>query len=206
MACVVAAVLCATVLTACGASSPPQAPGSDGTGVAGKPAGDPSVPSDIDVDFAQMMIVHTRQSVEMVALVADRSGRPEIVALAEQVGADDAATIEAMSALLTSWGEVAPDEIALTAMDHSQMDHEGIGMGFMAGITDDQVTLLSGLDGDAFDGRFLKFMLSHRGAAVAMAQSERLFGQASAAKKIAKGIEAAQRAQMGTIQDLRGAG
>lgn len=86
------------------------------------------------------------------------------------------------------------------------MDHEGIGMGFMAGITDDQVTLLSALDDDAFDGRFLKFMLSHRGAAVAMAQSERLFGQASAAKKIAKGIEAAQRAQMGTIQDLRGAG
>jgi len=206
MACVVAVVLCATVLTACGSSSPPQIEGGDGAAQPNESAGDRSGHNDIDVDFAQMMIVHTRQSVELATLAADRSERPEVLALAEEVGADDAATIEAMSALLTSWGEVAPDEIALTAMDHSQMDHEGIGMGFMAGITDDQVTLLSGLDGDAFDGRFLKFMLSHRGAAVAMAQSERLFGQASAAKKIAKGIEAAQGAQMGTIQDLRRAG
>lgn len=206
MACVVAVVLHATVLTACGSSSPPQIEGGDAAAQPNESAGDPSGHNDIDVDFAQMMIVHTRQSVELAALAADRSERPEVLALAEEVGADDAATIEAMIALLTSWGEVAPDEIALTAMDHSQMDHEGIGMGFMAGITDDQVTLLSAMDGDAFDGRFLKFMLSHRGAAVAMAQSERLFGQASAAKKIAKGIEAAQGAQMGTIQDLRGAG
>ena len=38
-----------------------------------------------------------------------------------------------MTALLESWGEDVPDEIALTEMDHSQMDHDGIGMGSWRG-------------------------------------------------------------------------
>lgn len=195
-----AAAVGVAVLAACGAGGEVDVGGPEGT------TGDPSSPNDIDVDFAQMMVVHTRQAVEMAALAADRSERPEVLALADEVAAEDAATIAAMSALLESWGEDVPDEITLAEMDHSEMDHEGIGMGFTAGITDDQVTLLSALDGEDFDGRFLKFMLSHRGAAVAMAQSERLFGQASAAKRIAKDVEADQGAQMSTIEALRGAG
>ena len=70
----------------------------------------------------------------MLALVATRTGRTDMVALAEEIAADDAANIEAMTDCSpTGMVEDVPDEITLTEMDHSAMDHEGIGMGFMAG-------------------------------------------------------------------------
>jgi uncharacterized protein (DUF305 family) len=158
--------------------------------------------NDIDVDFAQMMLVHTRQSVDLVALASERSDQPEILQLTGQLAVTDAETIEEMTGLLESWGEDVPDEIALTDMDHSQMDHAGIGMGFMAGISDDQVTLLSSLDGEPFDKKFLRFILTHRGAGVAMAQSERIYGQSGELTKMAKSIESEQADEMQTIQDL----
>jgi uncharacterized protein (DUF305 family) len=187
-----------------------------GCGVAGDEAPQSSLPqptkftaeeraghNDIDVDFAQMMLVHTRQSVELAELAQDRSDQPEVVALAGQLAGEDANTIAKMTELLESWGADVPDEIVLTDMDHSHMDHEGIGMGFMAGITDDQVTLLTSLDGAAFDKMFLKDMLIHRGAGVAMVQSERIYGQSGDANKLAKTLETSQGAEMQTIQDLR---
>jgi len=198
----VAIVLLVGALAGCG--------GGDGTASQAdqsrEPRGDPFGHNQIDIDFAQMMVVHTRQSADLVALAAERSQRADIVALAEEMAADDATTIVAMTELLESWGEEVPDEITLAEMDHTEMDHEGIGMGFMAGITDDQVTLLGALDGEAFDGRFLKFILTHRGAGVAMAQNEKLFGQAAVAIKVARTVESEQGAHMQMIQDVREAG
>lgn len=159
--------------------------------------------SAIDIDFARMMVVHTRQSIAMVALVAERSEQPGVVALAEQVEAEDAATIEEMSALLATWGEDVPDEISLTEMDHSRMDHEGIGMGFMAGIMPaEKMTLLAATQGEPFDRMFLKLMRTHHGAAIAMAQSERLYGDSADAIKIAKSVESDESEEMQTIEDL----
>ena len=197
----VAAALLVGVLTGCGAGA-----GSEPQASERASRGDPAGHNQIDIDFAQMMLVHTRQSADLVALAAERSDHADVLALAEAVAADDEATIEKMTQLLESWDEEVPDQIALTEMDHSQMDHEGIGMGFMAGISDDQVTLLSALDGESFDSKFLRFMLIHRGAAVAMAQNERIYGQAATAIRVARAVEADQADQMDTIQAMREAG
>ena len=51
------------------------------------------------------------------------------------------------------------------------------------------MTLLEADCRAAFDRMFLKFMLTHRGASVAMAQSERLYGQFGAAIRVARSIE-----------------
>ncbi len=198
----VALGICGLALTGCG-----PAAGDQPSGALAQPtkftAEERASHNDIDVDFAQMMLVHTRQSIELAGSAQEHSDQPEVLALAAQLADEDADTIQEMTGLLEGWGADVPDEIALTEMDHSHMDHEGIGMGFMAGISDDQVTLLNALAGAAFDKMFLKYMLTHRGAGVAMVQSERLYGQSGDATKVAKTLETSQAAEMQTIQDLR---
>lgn len=191
----------AIALAGCGASADPGDPTPSRTPTKFT-AAERAAHSDIDIDFAQMMYVHTRQSAELIALANERSDRPDILQLAIQLDLSDTETAQVMTGVLESWGEEIPDEIALTEMDHSQMDHAGIGMGFMAGISDDQVTLLGALEGEAFDRKFLRFILTHRGAGVAMAQSERIYGQNGELTKIARGIESDQAEDMAAIQAL----
>jgi uncharacterized protein (DUF305 family) len=192
--------LTGAVLVGCGAASGAQNPTIQRTQYT---AEERKGHNQIDVDFAQMMLVHTRQSIALADLAKERSAQPEVLALAAELAGSDAETLDDMTALLDEWGADVPDEIALDEMDHSNMEHAGIGMGFMAGISDDQVTLLGSLGADEFDKRFLRFMLIHRGAGVAMAQSEKIYGQSGTATRIAKGLESEQAAEMQTIQDLQ---
>jgi uncharacterized protein (DUF305 family) len=134
--------------------------------------------------------------------VAERAVNPAVVTLAEEIAAEDAESVDAMTGLLEVWDEEIPEEIALTEMDHSQMSHEGIGMGFLSGISDDQVTLLASLDGEDFDAKFLKFMLTHRGAGVAMADGERIYGQYGPAIKLGRAMASTQSGQMDMIFEL----
>ena len=56
-----------------------------------------------DVMFAQLMIPHHQQAVELAALVPDRSTDPELIRLAATIAGQQQPEITAMKAMLAQW-------------------------------------------------------------------------------------------------------
>lgn len=115
-----------------------------------------------DVRFMQDMIPHHYQAVEMAALVAGRTNRPEIVDLAGRIDASQADEIAFMQDWLRQRGEHAPDPSAEHAMHMSQ---------HMAGMaTPEQMAALAEAEGTAFDRHFLELMIPHHQGAITMVE------------------------------------
>ena len=115
-----------------------------------------------DVRFMQDMIPHHHQAVEMAALVADRTNRPELVDAAGRIGLAQRDEIEFMEQWLTDRGEAVPDP-----SDHAAMhtDHRMAGMA-----TAEQMADLAAATGTEFDRLFLRLMITHHEGAVTMVE------------------------------------
>jgi uncharacterized protein (DUF305 family) len=141
-----------------------------------------------DVAFAQMMIEHHQGALDMASLVADRSQRSDIIALAEQISAAQAPEIRTMTAWLNAWGE----PLEMTAMPgHGHMDMGG-----------EDLSELESLGGNAFDRAFLTMMIEHHQGAIDMAQVELRDGTFADAKQLARAIEASQQGEIDTMRGL----
>jgi len=176
-------------LTACGTAAEKATDTRDHGGHAS------SAPSDAqaaahnsdDVMFAQMMIPHHQQAVELAALVPDRSTNAELIDLAAAIAAQQQPEIDTMAGLLAQWG-VNPDD-----SPHSG-DHGGMTM---QGMVDDATMVqLQGLKNTAFDELWLKSMIAHHQGAVAMAGAEISDGSNPRMIALAKEIESAQLAEI----------
>ncbi|WP_242418631.1 DUF305 domain-containing protein, partial [Frankia sp. CpI1-P] len=88
----IAAALAAIVLTACGNDG---SNGSTSTGAADHNAA--------DVTFAQNMIPHHRQAIDMADLAETRASHPEVKTLARQIRAAQAPEIATMVGWLNAW-------------------------------------------------------------------------------------------------------
>jgi uncharacterized protein (DUF305 family) len=145
-----------------------------------------------DVMFAQMMIPHHQQAVDLAALVPDRSTNPAVVTLAATISGEQQPEITAMRALLLQW-EVEPD----AAADHSDMP--------MAGMVDDAtMTKLESLKGAEFDTLWLQSMISHHQGAIDMANTEIGKGQSPDMITMAKSIVTAQQAEIDQMKQMLG--
>ncbi len=115
-----------------------------------------------DVRFMQDMIPHHQQAVEMAALVADRTNRPELADAAGRINLSQRDEIEFMEQWLSDRGEAVPDP-----SDHAAMhtDHRMAGMA-----TPKQMTDLAAATGTAFDRLFLQLMITHHEGAVTMVE------------------------------------
>lgn len=142
-----------------------------------------------DVAFAQGMIPHHRQAVEMAAMVPSRTSNPDVRMLATHISWDQQAEIRTMTGLLAQWGE--PE-----AMDHG-------GMPGMPGIVDG-VTMakIKSLNGPAFDQLWITSMIDHHQGAVTMARTELADGRSPDAKKLAEMIIIAQQREIAQMNDL----
>lgn len=139
-----------------------------------------------DIMFAQMMIPHHQQAVDMSTLAETRSTNPEILALAVQIKDAQAPEIKQMTAWLESAG---------AGMD---MGHD-MGMGGM--LTDEQMTALSNASGAEFDKLYLQGMIAHHEGAIQMAQM--IVGSNNAeAKKLAAAIISSQTAEIEKMKTL----
>jgi uncharacterized protein (DUF305 family) len=108
-----------------------------------------------DVMFAQMMIKHHEQAVEMGKLAGDHAASSEVKALAADIVAEQAPEIAQMKAWLTEAGS------PLEAVHSMAMD------GMLSGA---QMTALSAATGEAFDKLFLNGMIAHHKGAITMAK------------------------------------
>lgn len=112
-----------------------------------------------DVMFAQMMIPHHKQAVEMSDLALATSTNPDVLALAQQIRDAQAPEITLMTGWLTTAG-------APMAMGH---DMNAMGAGMDGMMTDDEMSALTSATGAAFDTLFLQGMIAHHEGAVQMA-------------------------------------
>ena len=145
-----------------------------------------------DVMFAQMMIPHHQQAVDLAALVPDRSTNPAVVKLAATISGEQQPEITAMKALLVQW-DVGPDASA----DQSDMT--------MAGMVDDAtMAKLKTLKGADFDTLWLQSMISHHQGAIEMAGGEVAGGQNADMISMAQKIVTAQQAEIDQMKQMLG--
>lgn len=104
-------------LTACGEDTDDATMGSTSR------SSSSSVFNDADVTFAQQMVPHQEQAVEMAELAQDRADSGEVLDLAENIEAAQGPESETLQGWLEEWGAEAPSG----GMDHGDMGHESDG-------------------------------------------------------------------------------
>jgi uncharacterized protein (DUF305 family) len=179
-----AALLAASLLTlaACGSDDK-----------AGSEAGH----NDADVTFAQQMIPHHRQAVEMAQLAGTRTTDEEVKELAADIEAAQDPEIKIMTGWLESWGEDVP------ADDMSGMDSGDMSMDEMEGMmSPEEMGDLEAASGAEFDRMFLTMMIEHHEGAIKMAKTEQEAGEYPDATALAEDIETAQTAEITTMNEL----
>lgn len=118
--------------------------------------------SPADAMFAQMMIPHHEQAVEMSTLAETRASSPQIKELAAEIKAAQQPEIDQMTAWLEEWG------VPVLSGDEAMGDHGGHGMSGM--LTKDQMQQLADASGSDFDRLFAEFMIVHHEGAIEMAE------------------------------------
>ncbi|AWR22191.1 DUF305 domain-containing protein [Aurantimicrobium photophilum] len=142
--------------------------------------------SGTDIMFAQMMIPHHQQAVDMSTLAETRTTNPEVLALAKQIKDAQAPEIKQMKAWIESSGS------------STDMGHD-MGMGGM--LTDEQMTALENAQGAAFDKLYLEGMIGHHEGALQMATMIENSSN-SEAKELAANIIKSQSAEIEKMKQM----
>ncbi|MFG1702618.1 DUF305 domain-containing protein [Nonomuraea sp. M3C6] len=143
--------------------------------------------NDADVMFAQMMIPHHEQAVDMADMAPTRASDPEIKDLAAEIKAAQDPESWTMRGLLAEWGKSASE------------GHMGHGMTGV--LSEKEMQKLEAAKGKEFDKLFAERMIAHHKGAIEMARTEQTGGSNPQAKDLAKTIETTQQAE---VTQLRG--
>ena len=135
-----------------------------------------------DIMFAEMMIPHHEQAIEMSYLALKNSTNPEVLSLAKQIKEAQAPEIEQMK----SWGA-------------SSMAHAGHMMDGM--LSDEEISTLAAATGNEFDRLFLEGMIKHHEGAIDMAEMV-IDSKNSEVAALAKAIVETQRVEISTMKNL----
>lgn len=175
-------------LTACG-----DDPDNDATGAT---SSDRTF-NDADVNFAQQMIPHHEQAIEMAEMAQGRASSGDVLELAENIEAAQGPEIDTLEGWLETWGEEAPSG----GMDHGDMGHDSDDA--MPGMMDEDEMndLMAASDAD-WDRMFLQMMIEHHEGAIEMAQAEVEQGQNPDAVAMAEKIISDQRAEIAQMEQL----
>jgi uncharacterized protein (DUF305 family) len=148
-----------------------------------------------DTMFAQMMIPHHAQAVEMSDMMLAKKDIPvEVTALAQKIKAAQAPEIETMTGWLRSWNEPTK-----AASGHDMSSHGAVMGGMMS---DDDMKKLDAAKGTEAAKLFLTQMTAHHQGAIMMAKGEETGGQNADAVALAKTIAAAQQKEIQEMNDL----
>lgn len=183
-----ATLLCTSAaLAACGANDDPTVADSGGE-TAPAAAGDTH--NEADVAFAQGMIPHHQQAIEMANQVLERGDAPSVKDLAQRIKDAQSEEIDLMRGWLAEWGE---EEV-----DHGA-DDPTVDMGTMP---QEDMEALAQASGPDLDKMFLEMMIPHHEGAIAMAETELADGEFADALALAERVVDAQKAEISEIQGL----
>ena len=189
---ITAALVTGTLLfTACGGAShnmSDMSTGSTNTDVTGSE----SDFNDDDVMFAQMMIPHHEQALELADMALDPTlmASEQVKALASQIKAAQDPEIDVMTQWLTEWDQPLMD----MSEDHS-MTMEGM-------LTVDEIAALGQLTGEEFDQAWVSAMIAHHKGAIEMADTVTAEGESALVQELADAIIQAQKSEMDALELL----
>lgn len=150
-----------------------------------------------DITFMQGMIGHHAQALEMTALIAERTARPEMKLLGQRITLSQEDEIKMMKTWLLARGQALPGE-----------HHHHTADGFMPGmLTPEQMTELANAKGEQFDELFLKGMIQHHQGALTMV--DELFktpgaGQEGDINAFAADVDSDQRMEIDRMRAMLG--
>ncbi|MDT5234810.1 MAG: hypothetical protein QOF47_797 [Mycobacterium sp.] len=151
--------------------------------------------NDADVMFAQQMIPHHTQAIEMSdTLLAKQGIDPRVTELANQIKAAQGPEIQQMQGWMTQWGTPSMPPMS----GHGDMPG-------MSGIMSEQdMTALKDAQGVDAGKLFLTQMITHHKGAITMAQSEIKDGQYPPAVEMARAIVTTQQQEIDTMNGILG--
>ncbi|MGX6509103.1 DUF305 domain-containing protein [Rhodococcus sp. SJ-2] len=156
--------------------------------------------NDADVMFAQMMLPHHAQAIEMSDMMLVKEDIPtEVTVLAEQIKAAQGPEIEQLESWLEQWGE--PTLMPQEDHDMPGMDDNMSGMEGM--MSEQDMQALADAQGTDAAQLFLTQMIAHHEGAVAMAQTEIDDGQFPDAVSMARAIVETQQQEIDTMRQLQ---
>ena len=153
--------------------------------------------SEADVMFAQMMMPHHEQAIEMSDIILAKDGVPaEVTTLAEEIKAAQGPEIAQLTEWLEQWGEPV-----MPADEHG--GHGGHDMSEMEGmLSEEELQELSDAPGPEAATLFLEQMIAHHEGAVAMAEEEVANGSYQPAIDMAQTIIETQQAEIDEMKKL----
>lgn len=181
------------VLAACGSSGTNGAP--DSGGAAGASSAASIEASAADISFAQLMIPHHQQAVEMADLALARQTSPEVRALAEAIKGAQDPEIRMMSGWLEEWG-------APMTMGDDHGSHDMGGMTTSGMMTDEQMQGLAAATGADFDRLWLEMMIAHHEGAISMADEVKAESSNADVIALADAVITGQSAEIVTMTTL----
>ena len=214
----IAATVAATVLlTGCASSSMSSA--EMPAGHASSSGAVVATGSDADITFAQLMISHHGQAVQMADMALQQANSAEVTDLATQIKAAQDPEIRQMRGWLQQWG--APEQMdGMDGMDHGAMGHgdtdsgsgdsgsgdsgSGDSGGQSAGgmMSDADLGALGGASGADYDRMWLTRMIAHHEGAIKMAEQVKAESTNPDVTALADAVVAGQKKEIDTMQQL----
>ena len=168
--------------------------------------------NDADIMFAQMMIPHHQQAVEMSETLLAKEGIPaQVVEFAQGVIDAQGPEINRMNAMLEAWDQQpVTDSGGMGTMDEmGGMDHGEMGgmdhgeMGGMSGMmSQEDMTALEEAQGTEAARLYLEQMTAHHEGAVDMAREEVADGQNPHAITLAEQVISDQEAEISQMKQM----
>ncbi len=203
-------------------SKPAASPTAVSTSASAGSASSDAAHNDADVMFAQGMIPHHQQAIEMSDMLRGKQGiDPEVVLLADEIKSAQGPEIEQMQGWLEQWGVSDTPAPSGTGMPGHQMpgggdmgdmpghqvpggmgDVPGMGGGGHGMMSEADMAALQNAQGAEAGRLFLTQMIAHHKGAIMMAQQEIDNGQFPAAVGMARNIVSSQQAEIDTMQAL----
>lgn len=196
----IGAAALATVALAAGCNNSSNAPASGSPTTSTSGAAPASATSSqhnaADVMFAQHMIPHHQQAVEMSDMLLAKQGIDKRVTdLATQIKAAQAPEIQQMQGWLTAWGNPP-----MPPMSSNNMGHGGMS-GMMS---DADMNALRDAQGGEAAKLYLTQMIAHHEGAITMAQKEISDGQYPDAIAMSHAIVTTQQQEIDTMRAILG--
>ncbi len=192
------ALVLAGTLVACGSD---DASSGDATSAAATTEGSTGADeamtlNDADVEFAQGMIAHHEQAVEMAEIGLDPTvgAGPEVTDLATRIQAAQEPEI----VLMTGWLTAAGESVTMDMSDgHDMSSMEGM-------MTVEQMDALVLATGAEFDRMWLEMMIAHHEGAISQSETVKADGSNADVLLLADQIIVAQQSEITEMQALLG--
>jgi uncharacterized protein (DUF305 family) len=178
------------LLAACGSESNQQSTASTQTDLTSSE----SSFNDADVMFAQMMIPHHEQALELADIALDPTlmASEQVKTLASQIKLAQDPEIDLMTLWLTDW-----DQPLMDMSEEHDMSMDGM-------LSVDEIAALGELTGAEFDQAWATAMIAHHKGAIKMAKTVKEDGKSTPVQDLANLIVQEQQSEITVLETLLG--